>query len=94
MECFDFNMFNDCYIGENYVFVWDNEKEEADSCEAYFMKWNGSDHEIFRKACGENEVEALSNLKNALDKAEIEFMNLIQEGKKHTSDLISSYVYV
>lgn len=94
MGLYNFDKFNKNHIGEHYVFVWDDGKEKSESCEAYFMKWNGFKHEIYLEAYGQDEVEALSYLLEKLDKQLVEHLSLYQTGKKYIDKLFSNYIEI
>lgn len=92
MSLYNFDEFNKKHIGEHYVFVWDDGKDKSESFEAYFMIWNGSQHEIYMEAYGQDEVEALSNLQEKLDKQSVEYLSLYQTGKKFINKALSNYI--
>lgn len=92
MGLYNFDEFNKKHIGEHYVFVWDDGKGKSESFEAYFMKWNDSEHEIYLEAYGQDEVEALSNLLDKLDKQSVEYLSLYQTGKMSINKILSNYI--
>lgn len=92
MSLYDFDEFNKKHIGEHYVFVWNDGKEKPESYEAYYMKWNGSKHEVYLESYGKDEAEALSNMEDKLEVQLVEHLTLFDIGKNYIDNILSNHV--
>lgn len=67
MSLYNFDKYNKDHIGEDYILVWNDGRMRAYSFEAYFMKWDGHNHEAFADGYGEDERDALYNLSESIE---------------------------